>query len=108
MSTLDECQITTVATDDEVVVVVAGEVDLLSRDVLTTALTELQGSSRHLVLDLSATTFMDSSGLHVVLDAFRAQRDADRRFSLRAPSSPVVRVLEMAGLDGVVPISPTP
>ena len=108
MSTLDDCQITTVSTDDEVVVVVAGEVDLQSRDVLTTTLTELQGSSRHLVLDLSATTFMDSSGLHVVLDAFRAQRDTGRGFSLRAPSSPVVRVLEMAGLDGVVPISPTP
>ena len=108
MSTLDACQISTVTTDDEVVVVVAGEVDLLSRDALSGVLTKAQGQSRDLVLDLSAATFMDSSGLHVVLDAFQAQRGTGRRFSLRAPSTPVVRVLEMAGLDGVLPISPHP
>jgi stage II sporulation protein AA (anti-sigma F factor antagonist) len=103
MSTLDACQITTVATDDQVVVVVAGEVDLLTLDAVSSALTEAQASRRDLVVDLSATTFMDSSGLHAVLDAFRAQRDAGRSFSLRAPSGAVVRVLEMAGLEHVLP-----
>ena len=51
-----------------------------------------------LVFDLSATKFLDSSGLRAILTAQRRLAERDGRLALRAPSEPVRRLLDITGL----------
>ena len=50
------------------------------------------------VLDLSGTAFLDSSGLRAILTAHRKMAGAKGSLLLRAPSEPVTRLLEITGL----------
>jgi anti-anti-sigma factor len=63
----------------------------------------LDGGARTLVLDLSETTFLDSSGLRAILTAHRRVTEGDGAFALRAPSEPVVRLLDITGLSDHFP-----
>jgi anti-sigma B factor antagonist len=65
-----------------IVVVVHGEIDLFSADRLHAQLTGLLSSSSRIVLDLRQIDFIDSAGLHCVLDVDRASRDAGVEFLL--------------------------
>ena len=49
-------------------------------------------------LDMSQVSFIDSSGLRVILEANQAIERNGRRLVLIAPSRPVTRVIEVAGL----------
>ena len=49
-------------------------------------------------LDLSRITFIDSTGLRVLLEADAAARANGHSFTMRTPSAPVERILEIAGL----------
>ena len=51
-------------------------------------------------LDLSAVTFVDSSGIGALVRAHRVADDAGARIVLVDPSHPVVRVLALVGLEG--------
>jgi anti-anti-sigma factor len=94
--------------DREVVrVTPRGEIDLANRDVLDTQLRELwEAGWRHVVLDLSAVPFLDSSGLHVLASHHRRAVGAARRFSLADCSPQVLRVLALTGMDQVLDCAP--
>ncbi|MER7515522.1 STAS domain-containing protein [Streptomyces sp. NPDC126499] len=62
---------------------------------------------RHLVLDLSALSFMDSSGLNVVIKAVREARERGGDVHLVAPTPAVRRLLEITGLTVTTPIHET-
>jgi anti-anti-sigma factor len=80
-----------------------GEIDLASRDVLDEGLRQLWDSGwRHVVLDLSAVSFMDSSALQVLLGHHRRAVGAARRLSIADCSPEVSRVLALTGLDRVL------
>jgi stage II sporulation protein AA (anti-sigma F factor antagonist) len=86
--------------DGTMVIVVAGEVDLSNAGRLTETLDNAASSNpRALVLDLGGVTFIDSSGLHALLGA--SGRVPSVR--IRRPSRQVRRLLEVAGLDQVLP-----
>lgn len=52
--------------------VVSGEFDLATADPVREALTRALGDARRrLIVDLSGVTLIDSSGMHVTLDAYR-------------------------------------
>jgi anti-anti-sigma factor len=56
------------------------------------------------VVDLSETTFMDSTGISVIIQAVL---DLDRdptRVILQNPCGPVLRVLQVTGIDELVTI----
>ncbi|MGW0119656.1 STAS domain-containing protein [Streptomyces sp. NPDC003327] len=59
---------------------------------------------RHLVLDLSALSFMDSSGLNVVIKAAREARERGGDVHLVAPTPAVRRLLEITGLTVTTPV----
>jgi anti-anti-sigma factor len=84
--------------EGEQVVEVAGEIDLRARAELVTAVSEATTEGQRLVIDLSQTTFIDSTALKVLLEAWRSQKDAGQDLVLRAPAPQVVRTLEIAGL----------
>ena len=55
-----------------------------------------------LTLDFSAVTFMDSSGIAVVLRTFQACQAAGGHFCVRGARKQARRVLDAAGLDKLI------
>jgi anti-sigma B factor antagonist len=64
----------------------------------------IDGGRRHLLLDLSAITFMDSSGLSVLVTALKAARAAGGDVSLLHLTPPVQSLLELTRLHRVFSI----
>jgi len=63
---------------------------------------------RVLVIDLTACTFIDSSGLAALVGAARALTNGQIRISIACEEdSAVMSVLELAGIDRTIPILPT-
>ena len=80
-------------------VVPSGELDLANANSLQAQLDELHAAGfEHVVLDLRELTFMDSSGVRLILREDRLARSAGRRFALIAGSRPIQRVLTICGL----------
>jgi len=88
------------------VATVDGEIDSSNAAELRLALSErLPSASSALVLDLTAVTYLDSSGIHLLFDLGR--RLAARRQSLRLvvpEGAPMRRVLELCAIDTVAPM----
>lgn len=83
-----------------VVVTVRGELDLATADRLWTELEPLLHPQSVVVLDGAEITFMDSSGLRVLLQAGKRAAADGAAFRLVAPQPAVQRVLELAGTGG--------
>ena len=76
-----------------------GELDLAASPRLADALLDFATSEREVHLDLSEVSFMDSSGLHVILALARSRGDD---WVVRRPPrslSAVMRVFEILGID---------
>ncbi|HEX4698464.1 MAG TPA: STAS domain-containing protein [Actinomycetes bacterium] len=81
-------------------VTVSGEVDLETAPELGDhALAALKDVSVHLVLDLRGVTFMDSTGLKVLLATAHRADLAGGSVVLVAPNRAVNRILTLTGLD---------
>jgi anti-sigma B factor antagonist len=88
----------TSAESGRVVVSLAGECDLSVRDELTTALLAAVGTSRMVVVDLGALSFLDSSGLHGLVTAYHAaQRDRGHLYVVNA-GGVVADLLDLTGV----------
>ena len=86
-------------TGTRAVVTVQGELDAYSAPSLEEEASRLLAAGvSDLVLDLSGTKFLDSSGLRAILTAQRRLADRDGQLSLRAPSESVRRLLDITGL----------
>jgi anti-anti-sigma factor len=102
-----ECHVTFV--DDTARVVPMGEVDLASVGVVAQHLDDARAAgATAIVLDLSETTFIDSSGLHLALGWHERARRERFRFALKPGSRPVRRALDAAGLAGLTFVSEAP
>ena len=77
-----------------------GEIDLQVADALRTALDRAMGErgTRHLVLNLSRVSLIDSSGLGVILGRYRRLLHSGGRVGLVGLAPTVRRVLELSGL----------
>lgn len=80
-----------------VVLRVFGEVDLTNCDDLREVIDANRALST--VVDLSATNFMDSSGLAALIIARRSVEEIGGSLILRRPSSSIRLLLERSGLD---------
>ena len=79
---------------------VSGEIDLatvedLDRDIKGV----LADATENLVVDLSGTDFMDSTGLRCLVMADRSFREAGRKFALVVNGGPVSRLIDLSGVD---------
>jgi anti-sigma B factor antagonist len=77
-----------------------GEIDAHSAPMLSERLDPLPHGDADVELDMSEVSFIDSSGLRTLIDVHQRAESDNRRLVLRAPSHSVVRLLEVAGLDG--------
>jgi anti-sigma B factor antagonist len=84
---------------DTVVVEVTGEVDIATAGQVGEALTAARAAGpQRVLLNLSAVTFLDSSGLRVVLSADAEARTNGIAFEILRGGPTIQRVFEVAGL----------
>jgi anti-anti-sigma factor len=80
-----------------------GELDLSTAPTLEHALDSLDGGPSDGLLDMTEVSFMDSSGLRLLIVAAERARDEGRTFSI-IPSSAVSLVIEQVGLSAALPL----
>jgi anti-anti-sigma factor len=79
-----------------------GELDIATVETLRAALDGVRNTGR-LVLDLRGVSFMDSTGLHLFVALHdRAEREGFQ-LMLVAPAAPASKVIQLCGLDHVLP-----
>lgn len=92
------------AVDDVRVVTLRGEIDHTVKNELTEALLSYGSVTRpRTVVDLSGVSFMDSSGINVLIAAHQAMSDAQGWLRMAGAQNSVLRALELVGLDQVIP-----
>lgn len=60
--------------------------------------------AKNVVLDLENVTFMDSSGLGLILGRYTRVKENGGSFKVRNPGKSAERVLKLAGTDKIIPI----
>jgi anti-anti-sigma factor len=79
-----------------------GELDLATAPKLREALGA--NVSGDVVVDLSRLSFIDSTGLNVLVDAYKRLTTRGHQITLRAPAGRVMALLEITGLDAALNI----
>ena len=81
---------------------VEGEVDLYTAPaVRDAALAAIESGVDHLVLDLTAVPFMDSSGLGVLVTVLKEAREMGGTLRLINPQESIARLLRITGMADV-------
>jgi anti-sigma B factor antagonist len=95
--------------DGDVAVVEAeGDIDLRTADAVRAEIGAAVQEARRVVIDLREVTFMDSSGIRLIVEAqLSSERDGFAFAVVRGPA-PVQRLFELAGLEGRVRVIDDP
>jgi anti-anti-sigma factor len=94
--------------DDVRVVTATGDVDLASAPRLGQVLRqEVERAPGTLLVDLSATRHLDSSGVSVLLNAHRRLTRLGAGFAVVAPEGAPRRVLELTGVAETLGVGPS-
>jgi anti-sigma B factor antagonist len=89
-------------------VAAAGELDAYTAPDVRARVAELiDGGARAVVCDLSRVTFLDSSGLGVLVGALKRLRERDGRLVVVRPAPPASRIFELTSLDRVLDLCET-
>jgi anti-anti-sigma factor len=94
-----------VSPPEEVEVAFAGELDIAEEEAMANALYAAAAAAcqpPHLVLVMSAVTFMDSTAVRVVLHARRDTRERGGDLVLRGVTPKHRRLLEVMGLEDLI------
>lgn len=84
-------------------ITVEGEVDLATVDELQSAIDAvLENGGHHLVVDLTASSFMDSTGLKALVMSHRTFDEVGRSFAIAIDSGPVSRLIDLSGVDKTI------
>ena len=94
---------TTVVSDPpSAAVVLDGEIDISTCPAIRRfLLAAISGGHAHLAVDMSGVTFIDASGIGVLVAAASRARQAGGGLSLLAPSPQVRRLLDVFQLDAI-------
>jgi anti-sigma B factor antagonist len=95
--------------DQEIdIVEIAGRLTLVDVAQAREKLKEIaqQGAGK-MIIDLSATTFMDSGGLSVLISAYKAVQSRNGRLVLAAPSASIQSLIELTRLQHIFEIFQT-
>ncbi|MGW1729016.1 STAS domain-containing protein [Streptomyces sp. NPDC002306] len=91
------------------VVTVRGALDCDVKDAFSNALLSPDTATAPLriVVDLSGVTFMDSGGLNALITAHHRASNEQGWLRLAAVPKPVLHLLEVTGIDTLIPCHPT-
>ena len=82
-----------------------GEMDISCEDAFAaTVRTCIHDGARDVLVDLSGLTFIDSSGLRMLIELWDRSRDDGVDLSMLQGTGQVRRTMEIAGLDRLLPI----
>ncbi len=86
------------------VVAAPEEIDITNADGLRSALLQAAANGHGtFVVDMTRTRFCDTSGLHALVAAHKRARAESRELLLVIPSTAVLRILAITGIDRVIP-----
>jgi len=92
-------------TGRHVVVTMPAEIDVTNSADVDTVLTGLAAKQPEIITaDMTMTVFCDSSGIHALARAHRMTTSHGGELRLAVGASPAIRVLQLTGLDQVVPV----
>jgi len=101
-----ELSISSDARGEVTVVHVGGEIDVYTAPVLRERLDEhISAGRHHLVVDLEDVSFMDSTGLGVLVGRLKLVRAHNGTLRLVCSSERILKVFSITGLDKVFQIS---
>ena len=101
-------QVSATNAENRTVIAVSGEVDIASSPVLDAAvITAIGEGAKHITIDLTDVSFMDSSGLGVIVRGLKRSREADLDLDLVISNDRVLKVFAITGLDQVIKIHST-
>jgi anti-sigma B factor antagonist len=104
----DLLRVTVKPLEDASLIRAAGEIDLNTVGALRCELDAARMEAVTVVLDLSGVTFIDSSGLHLLLRASHSSARSDWAFFVVRPSESVLRLIELSGTaDLLTLVDPT-
>jgi anti-anti-sigma factor len=84
---------------------IAGEIDISNTSELRRSIDEQLADAMTVILDLSATTFVDSTGIALLLDMARRLRTTRRTLYLVIPAdAPIRRIAMLTGLNQEVTV----
>ena len=86
------------------VIAMSGEVDLSCAPEARKQLLQCLDRDLNVLVDLSGVTYIDSSGIATLVEAYQAARKKQLGFGLVGVSEPAMSVLELARLDKIFPI----
>lgn len=90
---------------DHAVVTAAGEIDAATADTVATAVAgALNDGYKTVLLDFAQVTFIDSTGLGVLVKSHRAAVAADARFAVVHPTPTTRKLIRVLGLDQLLHI----
>ena len=102
---LSSCTLGVEPASNEIVVSVAGELDMADADKVAQVLVNAADSGKPLVrLELSGLTFADSSAIKAIVLGAQAAARHGVAFELVNPNGRVQRLLEITGLAGAITI----
>ena len=80
-----------------------GELDIDTAPKLLAAVQEVLTPGRAVVVDLAELTFVDSSGLGVLVTVWRRAQQVGAQLAVANPTADVAMTLQITGLDQVLP-----
>jgi len=89
---------------DFAVVELTGDVDLSCSPQAREIILDRLGAARNVLVELSAVTYIDSSGIASLVEGYQTAEKNNLEFGLVSVSEPVMRVLQLARLDTVFSI----
>jgi len=90
----------------EIVVEVEGDIDIVTAPHLWRELEPQLDSSRHLVVDLARVSFIDSTGVGILIRAVNELRDRGQRLTVRSAAPMTRTVFETVGLTRLIELEP--
>jgi anti-sigma B factor antagonist len=90
--------------NERTVVRASGELDIATADKLRACLDRVKREAQPVTLDMTGIEFMDSSGLHVLIEADRAFAASGTGFSI-VPSEQVLKIITIVDLVDHLPIA---
>ena len=87
------------------VVTVSGEIDLFTAPEFKQRVSApIDAGRTHVIVDLTTTTFIDSSSLGVLIGAHRRLRRLNGTLVIVVAGDPIIKTFRITGLDGVFTI----
>jgi anti-anti-sigma factor len=102
--TIDQLSITSEPDGDAHRVAAVGELDIASVETLDKAVRDIEDNGQMIILDLSGLSFIDSTGLRLVIDLNERYGGEVDRLRVVAGSPAVERLLDIAGLRDRLPL----